>query len=245
MPERKRARPRKRFRHQDRHRQRHRLGQRQRPADEGHLPQRRAGGRQELLSLEHPGTADLVRDPRHARRPPRARGHASTSWSRSTPRPTRATCRKWPRAATSSTTRPGRAPALLMRDDVTVLGVPLARLCNENFQGVRTRILMKNICYAGVLAALCDAGPGHHPRAAGRDLRQEAAAGGRQHEGDPARLRLCARSTSPARCRCASRRWMPPAGHIIIDGNTAAGARLRLRRRHGRAPGIRSRPRPR
>ena len=50
----------------------------------------------------------------------------------------------WPRAA------------LLKRDDITVIGVPLARLCNENFQGVRTRILMKNICYAGVLAALCD-----------------------------------------------------------------------------------------
>ncbi|MDE2294408.1 MAG: 2-oxoacid:acceptor oxidoreductase subunit alpha [Gammaproteobacteria bacterium] len=46
-------------------------------------------------------------------------------------------------------------PALEKRDDVTVLGVPLARLCNENFEGVRTRILMKNICYAGVLAALC------------------------------------------------------------------------------------------
>ena len=30
------------------------------------------------------------------------------------------------------------------------------RLCNENFNGVRTRILMKNICYAGVLAALLD-----------------------------------------------------------------------------------------
>src|SRR5882672_12506511 len=50
----------------------------------------------------------------------------------------------WPRAA------------LMKRDDITVLGVPFARLCNENFQGVRTRILMKNICYAGALAALCD-----------------------------------------------------------------------------------------
>src|SRR5262249_22380482 len=47
-------------------------------------------------------------------------------------------------------------PALLNRDDITVIGVPLARLCNENFNGVRTRILMKNICYAGVLAALLD-----------------------------------------------------------------------------------------
>ncbi|HEV8016974.1 MAG TPA: 2-oxoacid:acceptor oxidoreductase subunit alpha [Steroidobacteraceae bacterium] len=47
-------------------------------------------------------------------------------------------------------------PALLKREDITVLGVPLAQLCNENFNGVRTRILMKNICYAGVLAALLD-----------------------------------------------------------------------------------------
>src|SRR5690606_13123980 len=47
-------------------------------------------------------------------------------------------------------------PALLAREDITVLGVPLARLCNERFKGVRTRILMKNICYAGVLAALLD-----------------------------------------------------------------------------------------
>jgi 2-oxoglutarate ferredoxin oxidoreductase subunit alpha len=47
-------------------------------------------------------------------------------------------------------------PALLKREDITVVGVPLARLCNENFNGVRTRILMKNICYAGVLAALLD-----------------------------------------------------------------------------------------
>ena len=47
-------------------------------------------------------------------------------------------------------------PALLKREDITVLGIPLARMCNENFNGVRTRILMKNICYAGALAALLD-----------------------------------------------------------------------------------------
>src|ERR1700753_929432 len=47
-------------------------------------------------------------------------------------------------------------PALLKREDITVIGVPLARMCNENFNGVRTRILMKNICFAGVLAALLD-----------------------------------------------------------------------------------------
>jgi len=45
---------------------------------------------------------------------------------------------------------------VLSRDDVTVLGVPFAQLCNEAFDGVRTRILMKNMVYVGTLAALLD-----------------------------------------------------------------------------------------
>ena len=42
----------------------------------------------------------------------------------------------------------------LMRPDVTYLGIPLAEMCNAQFEGVRERILMKNIAYAGALAAL-------------------------------------------------------------------------------------------
>jgi 2-oxoglutarate ferredoxin oxidoreductase subunit alpha len=42
----------------------------------------------------------------------------------------------------------------LKRADVQYLGVPLAALCNDAFKGVRERILMKNIAYAGALAAL-------------------------------------------------------------------------------------------
>ncbi len=44
----------------------------------------------------------------------------------------------------------------LSRDDITVFGVPLAKLCNEHFKSARVRILMKNIAYLGVLAALLD-----------------------------------------------------------------------------------------
>ena len=44
----------------------------------------------------------------------------------------------------------------LTRDDINVLGVPLSRMCNETFDGARARILMKNIAYVGVLAALLD-----------------------------------------------------------------------------------------
>src|SRR5262245_5293220 len=44
--------------------------------------------------------------------------------------------------------------ARLARPDVTYLGIPLAEMCNAAFAGVRERILMKNIAYAGALAAL-------------------------------------------------------------------------------------------
>jgi len=50
----------------------------------------------------------------------------------------------WPLAAT------------LRREDVTFLGVPLARMCVQNFDGARERILMKNIAYVGALSALFD-----------------------------------------------------------------------------------------
>ena len=44
----------------------------------------------------------------------------------------------------------------LNRDDITVIGIPFSQLCNENFDGVRARILMKNIAYVGAVAALLD-----------------------------------------------------------------------------------------
>jgi len=44
----------------------------------------------------------------------------------------------------------------LLREDVTFLGLPLARMCAERFQRSRERILMKNIGYLGCLAALLD-----------------------------------------------------------------------------------------
>ena len=112
-------------------------------------------------------------------------------------------------------------PALLKRDDVTVLGVPLARLCNEHFKGVRTRILMKNICYAGVLAALLNL-----DLARIRELLAETYAKkpalvesnmqaiqlgydyARQHFDCP--LPLCVEPMDATR------------GHLMIDGNTAA-----------------------
>ncbi|HNP63805.1 MAG TPA: 2-oxoacid:acceptor oxidoreductase subunit alpha [Woeseiaceae bacterium] len=46
--------------------------------------------------------------------------------------------------------------AMLNRADITVIGIPFSRLCNEQFEGARARILMKNIAYVGAIAALLD-----------------------------------------------------------------------------------------
>lgn len=42
----------------------------------------------------------------------------------------------------------------LEREDITILGIPLGEMCNATFTGDRERTLMKNIAYAGALAAL-------------------------------------------------------------------------------------------
>ena len=47
-------------------------------------------------------------------------------------------------------------PPDLGRDDVTFLGAPLASMLAERFQGARERILLKNIAYSGILAALLE-----------------------------------------------------------------------------------------
>jgi len=44
----------------------------------------------------------------------------------------------------------------LKRDDITILGIPLAKMCNETFSVARSRILMKNVAYVGAVAALLD-----------------------------------------------------------------------------------------
>lgn len=112
-------------------------------------------------------------------------------------------------------------PALLKCEDVTVLGVPLAQMCNENFKGVRTRILMKNICYAGVLAALLDL-----DLARIRELLAETYA--KKPALVESNMQAIQLGYDYARAHfvCPLPLRVSPlektAGHIMIDGNTAA-----------------------
>jgi len=113
-------------------------------------------------------------------------------------------------------------PALLKREDVTVLGVPLARLVNDNFQGVRTRILMKNICYAGALAALCNI-----DLEIIRGLLAETYA--RKPQLVDSNMQAIQLGYDYARANFACplplkvEKLDATAGQIVIDGNTAAG----------------------
>ncbi len=112
--------------------------------------------------------------------------------------------------------------AQLNREDITVLGVPLSKMCNENFDGARARILMKNIAYVGVLAALLEIDldvitqlieETYASKSQLIDANMQAIRLGYdyalEHFACPLPTRVEARDET--------------AGQIIIDGNTAAG----------------------
>ena len=112
-------------------------------------------------------------------------------------------------------------PSLLTRADVTVLGVPLSQLCSEHFEGARARILMKNIMYAGVLAALL-----------GLDLEVMRGLLGESYAKKPALVDANMKAIgigydyAKANFACPLpvrvERLDRTAGHFMMDGNTAA-----------------------
>ncbi len=112
--------------------------------------------------------------------------------------------------------------SLLDRDDVTVIGIPFSKLCNENFDGARARILMKNIAYVGALAALLDI----DLEVISALLKETFADKTHLIESNLQAIRLgydnahgAMNCPLPARVEAMDK----TGGSIIIDGNTAAG----------------------
>ncbi|HEX6537875.1 MAG TPA: 2-oxoacid:acceptor oxidoreductase subunit alpha [Candidatus Dormibacteraeota bacterium] len=108
----------------------------------------------------------------------------------------------------------------LFREDVTYLGIPLARLCNEHFDRARDRILMKNIAYAGALVALL----GIEPQVLDVLLDDKFARKLQLRQANHLALQLgmdYARDTFDCPLPIQVRR-MPSSESILIDGNTAA-----------------------
>jgi 2-oxoglutarate/2-oxoacid ferredoxin oxidoreductase subunit alpha len=111
--------------------------------------------------------------------------------------------------------------AALLRPDVTYLGIPLGEMAVENFSTSRERTLMKNILYVGALAALLEIDRseierllaeqfGAKPKLIDVNLRaiEMGYAAARERFDCPLPIRL--------------ERMDETAGHILLDGNTAA-----------------------
>jgi len=109
----------------------------------------------------------------------------------------------------------------LAREDITILGVPLARMCNERFTKARERVLMKNIAYVGVLAALLEI-----DTAVVRQLLQDSF-GAKPHllDANQAAFDLgfgYAKENFQCPLPFRARAMDKTGGHIMIDGNTTA-----------------------
>ena len=110
---------------------------------------------------------------------------------------------------------------LLSRADIEVIGVPLARMCNERFATARTRILMKNMAYVGVLAALLELDRDVIVELIKETFARKPALIESNQQAidlgfDYARAHL--ECPLPQRVKALNK----TAGHIMIDGNTAA-----------------------
>ncbi len=116
----------------------------------------------------------------------------------------------WPRAQ------------LLNRDDITVIGIPFSRLCNENFEGARARILMKNIAYVGAVAALLNIDVDVIKKL----LEETFAAKAHMIESNMQAIQLGfdeARETISCPLPMRVEAMDETSNSVIMDGNTAAG----------------------
>ena len=110
---------------------------------------------------------------------------------------------------------------LLARSDIRVLGVPLARMCNEHFTNARTRILMKNMAYVGTLAALLELDRGLIEQLVQETFARKPALITANLEAIALGFDYAAANFDcplPTRTKALNK----TAGNIMIDGNTAA-----------------------
>ena len=112
--------------------------------------------------------------------------------------------------------------SLLNRDDIAIIGIPLSKMCNENFDGARARILMKNIAYVGALAALLAL-----DLDVIKNLLEETFAD-KEHliESNMQAIHLgydYVMEKFPCPLPAHVEKLDKTEGHIVVDGNTAAG----------------------
>ena len=112
--------------------------------------------------------------------------------------------------------------AKLAREGITVLGVPLGRMCVEAFEGDRERTLMRNIAYVGVLVALLDI----DMDVVGEMLREKFSKKRALLESNFRAIRLgydYVKQHYACPLPCRLERMNATSDHILLDGNSACG----------------------
>jgi 2-oxoglutarate ferredoxin oxidoreductase subunit alpha len=112
--------------------------------------------------------------------------------------------------------------SLLNREDITIIGIPLSKMCNEHFEGARARILMKNIAYVGAIAALLSV-----DLEVIKELLEETFSDKKNLIASNMEAIHLGYDYVMDRFPCPLpmhvEKMDKTAGHIVIDGNTAAG----------------------
>jgi 2-oxoglutarate ferredoxin oxidoreductase subunit alpha len=112
--------------------------------------------------------------------------------------------------------------SMLTRDDISIVGVPLSKMCNENFSTARARILMKNVVYVGVVAALLDM----NLDVVSELLNETFAKKANLLDANQLAIRMgydYAKANFETPLPFTAQTTDKTDGHIVIDGNTAAG----------------------
>ena len=111
-------------------------------------------------------------------------------------------------------------PAELEREGITILGIPFGRMCVQAFEGDRERTLLRNIAYAGALAALLDI----DQQVVDTLLNETYGKKPKLLESNHKAIRLgadYARAHHPCPLPFHLRTMDETSGSILIDGNTA------------------------
>lgn len=113
-------------------------------------------------------------------------------------------------------------PDSFQRKDITLIDIPLTRLCNREFSDARLRQLLKNIIYIGTLAHLLDIGLD----AVNESITRQFASKPKLAVPNLRALELgytYSREHHPGSCALSIRPSNTVGNRILMDGNTAAG----------------------
>ena len=109
---------------------------------------------------------------------------------------------------------------MLNRDDINIVGIPLAKMCNEQFSTARSRVLMKNVAYVGATAALLNIDMGVIDELLDESFAKKA----NLLEANHIAIRLgydYAKEHFDCPLPFTAERTDATADHIMIDGNSA------------------------